>query len=186
VIFADAHQLATNGGRARMEARALVSHVLRALDTEREGAVAVIVVFTKCDLIAMDDDSVIEAAFQPYEQLLEAVARSDSAVGNAVPVACGPQPVNVEVPVLLCLYVGLLSRAATLQATIENNLAQAKHWADRDTLSDRFISWLSGVKSNAEIGASYFQQAMAEYARLEPLIEPAQRLEELIKRVYGD
>ncbi|MFC5750848.1 TRAFAC clade GTPase domain-containing protein [Actinomadura rugatobispora] len=182
VVFADAQRLATRRGAA-LENATLVTHVMRAL-ADRDGAVLpVLVVFTKWDLVAHLGEEAQERIAAPFRQLIEAIDRSESAIGLAVPVACGPEPVNVAVPVLACLWVGLLSRINTLTALVQEHAESADRLAAQDTVVDRFTSWWKGESSYAQLAEERRRSALAELSRLEPLVEPAERLQELLDQV---
>jgi len=180
LLFADAQRLATRPSAA--EARMLVTHVMRALGARDDALVPIVVVFTKCDLVDLGDDDVDERIIAPFRRLLEAADRSDNALGLAVPVVCGPEPVNVELPVLTCLCIGLLSRVHALGELVRHHSERAESFDAKDTLVDRFTSWWNDEPSYAELAQRQRRMALYELERLEPLIEPAERLQALLQQ----
>ncbi len=184
VLFADAQRLAT-APVAATEAATLVTHVMRAVARrgDDDGLLPVLVVFTKCDLVALTDETASQLS-APFQQFLEGVNRSPSALGAMVGVSCGPSPVNLELPVLTCLCVGLLSRVHTLDALVRAYSERAENLAARDTIGDRVTSWFKGEPSFAELAQRDFRQAREELARLQPLVEPSERLQAVIERAF--
>jgi hypothetical protein len=184
VVFCDSYRLWHEPGAAR-DVRQLVSHIQRALDARGESVTPLVIAFTKADLVDIDNDEVIARIAEPFVPLIEAVAQTEHIMGTAIPVACGPGPVNVEVPVLWCLRFGIIGRAMQLQKSIEEKIAAAEYAAQRDTLTDRFFSWLNDEPSWNSIGQGHLRDAQAEYELFEPLVEPANQLGEVLDGVSG-
>jgi hypothetical protein len=183
VVFVDSQRLLTRTGAAG-EVRRITLHVQRALDA-RDGLITPLVVaFTKCDLVDIDDEAVQVRLSEPFQQLAAGAAASETVCFAAVPVCCGSQELNVAVPVLFSLLYALAGRARELQRSVEGKLGAAQDAADRSTLGNSLAAWWNGTASWADISARRRQEALAEYALLEPLLDSGLRLEELL-RSYG-
>ncbi|WP_328708427.1 TRAFAC clade GTPase domain-containing protein [Microbispora hainanensis] len=184
LVFADAHRLATDA-RGDREARRIISHVQRALDAPRTGNAVVLVLLTKCDLVDFGRASVGERVTAPFGELLNATDSDEKVVGGLIPVACGPRPRNIELPVLLCLYYGLTNRVTALQSMIDNHMRDARDRAEHDTLLNRWISRAVGEQSHADRVNALWHAAKQEYDRLTPLLDPARQLKRYLDRAMG-
>ncbi|MGH8573579.1 MAG: hypothetical protein ACREX8_13545 [Gammaproteobacteria bacterium] len=184
VLFVDAVKLLTDH-RAGRDVRRLVTHVQRALDARDEVLTPLVIAVTKCDLVDLDAPSVLDTLYEPFEPLVEAVGTTEHVYGTILPVACGPEPVNVVIPVLWALRFGLFGRAMRLQAAIESAQQAAAYAASRDTLGDRFFSWLKDEPSWASISQQHQATALDELHNLEPLLEPTDRLSAVLEDVPG-
>ncbi len=184
VVFCDSLKLLTHS-RAGREVRTLVSHVQRALDARGTTLTPLVLVLTKADLVDLDDEKVAGRLTEPFLPLIQAVSAAEHVLGTLTPVACGPDPFNVHIPVLWALRFGIAGRALDLQRRVEANMADAKSFAARDTLWDRFRSWANDETPAWRHAESSRQAAMAEYEKFEPLVDPANQLGEVIDGVPG-
>ncbi len=182
VMFLDGHALVHEPGAAR-NASKLSSHVLRAMRDRPEVPTPLVIAVTKSDLIDVDDDKVGEKVFAPVAELARAVAATRHIVGTLIPVACGPSPMNVVVPVLWSLRFGLLGMLVRLNAQVESSVQAANEAASRDTFWDRLVSPLLGESSYATIAQNHRQVAQRAHRQLQPLIKPAEGLEEMLKGI---
>lgn len=184
VLFCDSHRLLTES-RAAREVRTLVSHVQRAVDAKRKRLTPLVITLTKADLVDLDDEKVTDRLQEPFLPLIAAVSHSEHVIGTLVPVACGPEPVNVAVPVLWALRFGILGRARKLQESIEQSIARAEQAERGDTLGDRISSWWNGTTPQWKRAQQHRAEAAAEYAKVEPLVDPANRLGEVLDGLPG-
>ncbi|MFE6905677.1 TRAFAC clade GTPase domain-containing protein [Streptomyces erythrochromogenes] len=182
VVFVDAHRLLTDGGSDRYTRRMTVL-VQRALEARGDQLTPLVLAFTKSDLLDLDRPGLLDRLVEPFDGLIAGVARTQHLRGAVAMVACGPDPVNVAVPVLWSLHYGIVGRGLALEASIEESLASARRAAANDTAWDRISSWWKEESSWAEISARHERAAQAEYERLEPLFEPAERLAGLLDGV---
>lgn len=182
VLFVDATRL-VGDPRVGRDVRRLTTHVHRALDARDKVLTPVVIAVTKCDLVDLDGPGVERAIFEPFTPLGEAIEAAEHVCGTMLPIACGPEPVNVAVPVLFALHFGIVGHGMRLEAAIEQYEAAAHAFSASDTLRNRVSSWWNEVPSNAEMAHRYREQAFSERERLEPLIEPARRLGDLLADV---
>jgi hypothetical protein len=166
--------------RSAADLRRLVVLVQRALRERDAVPTPLVVTVTKCDLLDLDDKTVVDAIFNPFEALVAAVAESEHVHGTILPVACGPQPTNVVLPVLWALHYGVVGHAMRLHALIESAQASATFATANDTLGDRVRSWWRNEPSWAALSVRHQQDALAHWRLLEPLIEPAEQLGTLL------
>ena len=182
VMFFDGRALVHDPVAAR-NASKLSSHVLRAMRDRPEIPTPLVVAVTKSDLIDVNDDKVGEKVFAPVAELVKAVAATQHIVGTLIPVACGPSPMNVVVPVLWSLRFGLLGMLIRLSAEVESSVQAANAAASRDTVIDRLVSWWRDESSYATIAENHRQVALRAHRQLQPLIKPAEGLEEMLKDI---
>ncbi|MFF3721481.1 hypothetical protein ACFYYM_03785 [Streptomyces erythrochromogenes] len=182
VVFVDAHRLLTDSGSDRYTRRMTVL-VQRALEARGDQLTPLVLAFTKSDLLDLDRPGLLEQLVEPFDGLIAGVARTQHLRGAVALVACGPDPVNVAVPVLWSLHHGIVGRGLALHSSVEEFLASARRAAANDTAWDRISSWWKEESSWAEISARHERAAQAEYERLEPLFEPAERLAGLLDGV---
>jgi hypothetical protein len=182
VLFVDGHALVREPTAAR-NARRLSSHVLRAMRDRPLVPTPLVIAVTKSDLIDIDDEKVGEQVFAPVEELAKAVAGTKHIFGTVIPVACGPAPMNVVVPVLWSLRFGLNGMLIRLGTEVESSVKAANAAARRDTLLDRVGSWWRGESSYATIAQNYRQAALRAQQQIRPLVKPAEGLEQMLKDV---
>lgn len=180
VVFVDGEKLAGGGPRAARDVGRLTGHVLRALRERVNVLTPLVIAVTKCDLIDLGEEKVVEAIRGPLTELSEAVAGTRHIHGTVLPLCCGPSPVNVIVPVLWSLRFGVIGRAMRLAADAEESHVAAVVAAGRDTLGDRIKSWWRDEPSWASIAESRGRTAQEAWRQFQKLAGPAERLDELL------
>ena len=176
VIFVDAPALERNDPLAHHRVRRLVLLTTNSLQ-DREKLTPVVLAFTKFDLVqAPGEPMPLVETFLP---LMTAVAESTIVHGTLVPVACGPEPANVVVPVLWCLHIGIRARAAELFAAAAALAAAATSARSQISLWDWAASWLTDVPTWGDIARGHERSATEEIEKIRPLVEPAERLGDL-------
>lgn len=184
VLFVDAVTL-TRDRHATREVRRLTTHVQRALDSRDEVLTPVVVAVTKCDLVDMDAPGVTDAILDPFGPLVTAIGATSHIHGTVLPIACGPEPANVVVPVLWSLRFGIAGQALQLMAEIEAAQSAAAAAAARDTVGDRVRSFLFSEPTYASISEGHAATARSRFAQLEPLLEPVQQLGALLEDFHS-
>jgi hypothetical protein len=172
VVFVDAPDLLSKPQAAR-KARSLAFHVSRAV-AQRDRATPLVIAWTKWDLLPTPVDD--ERLRHPLSSLIQAAAASSHVVGTATSIACGPDPLNIERPVLWCLGHGVESHRARLEDEYQRLMSSAAEAAGRDTLGDRISSFFKGVPTWREIARERFVEANQQRAEFELLVEPGKRL----------
>lgn len=184
VLLVDAVKL-NSDPRAARDIRRLTTLILPALEAREEVLTPLVIGVTKCDLVDLDGAGVLDRLFDPFEQLINAVGATRHIHGTLTPLACGPDPVNVAVPVLWALRFGVMGRAMRAHAAYETATAGAEHAYRNDTIADRIGSWWRDEPSWASIGDRQRGIALAELQILQPLIEPVDRLGALLDEING-
>ncbi|MFJ5774649.1 hypothetical protein [Streptomyces sp. NPDC093094] len=176
VVFVDAYELIATPRGAR-KVRTLMAPITAAL-ADRTTFVPLVISLTKCDLLGEDHDTGrLNSAFDP---LINAVRQSPYVYGTIVELACGPRPRNIVGPVLFCLYWAIAKRAEELDNEIESAMQQAAMYQAQNHLMGRWLAAWRGEPHPGHSAAEMLGRAQAQYAQLEPLIEPGQKLEELL------
>jgi hypothetical protein len=182
VLFIDGYALVHQPAAAKNASR-LSAHVLRAMRDRPLVPTPLVIAVTKSDLIDIDDEKVGDKVFAPVEELAKAVAATRHIYGSIIPVACGPDPMNVVVPVLWSLRFGLTGMLVRLKTELDTSVKAANAAASKDTLVDRVGSWWRGERSYATIAENYRQAALRAQRQLQPLVKPAEGLEQMLKDV---
>ncbi|MET9402462.1 hypothetical protein [Kitasatospora sp. NPDC002965] len=184
VLFVDALRLDIDPEAAEA-VRRLTVRVHQALADREETLTPLVIALTKADLVDLGADDAEDRFVGPFRPLIEAVAETRHIQGAFIPLVCGPEPENVALPVLWTLRFGIVGRAMRLSASIDSLMASAQLADQRDTLWDRVSSWWDDVPSWAALRDRDRALAAAELARLKPLVEPAERLGELLEDIIS-
>ncbi|MEV6976044.1 hypothetical protein [Kitasatospora sp. NPDC093806] len=184
VLFVDALRLDTDP-EAAQDVRRLVVRVHQAVADREETLTPLVIALTKTDLVDLGAPDAADRFLGPFLPLIEAVQETRHIQGAFIPLVCGPEPEGVALPVLWALRFGIIGRAMQLSASIDSLVASAQLADQRDTLWDRVSSWWDDVPSWAAIRDRDRALAAAELERLEPLVEPADRLGELLEDVFS-
>ncbi|WP_436531848.1 TRAFAC clade GTPase domain-containing protein [Actinoplanes sp. HUAS TT8] len=136
VLFADAPGLLRDGPGSS-DARLLSGLARRAVALRGERLTPIAIVLTKVDLVDRTDPAVLERLRAPFRPLVDAVARTVHVQGVIVPVACGPRPIGVRLPVLWMLQHGIVERATRFERP-ETLVEPANHLGDLLAQVDRF------------------------------------------------
>src|SRR5262249_49172037 len=144
----------------------------------------VVIALTKWDLVAAAEKAALDAASKLLGNLVQAVSETRNIHGAVIPVACGTQPINVALPVLWCLYVGIAVRGSLLQHNIEDYSRVAEVALRKRGLVDRMVSAVKRQPTWDEVLAASRLQVWADRQALEPLIVPSQRLKSLFEPVF--
>jgi hypothetical protein len=182
VLVIDSTEL-TGSTRSRAAVRPLVSTAIRLLST-REHVMPVVVALTKWDLVVANPQQTNDAATELLGDLVNAIANTQHLFGAMIPVACGREPVNVVLPVLWCLHVGIAIRGALLQQRIDDHEQLSKIAELRQGVWDNVRSWWNNEPTWREVRVAARQQIESDFQSLYPLIKPSQQLEQLLKPVY--
>lgn len=177
LIFIEAGDLAGSRTAGRSRIRDLTNIAFRVIDG-RELLVPIVLVITKSDLV--DDDAV---SIAPLESFITAVADDERVCATIAPVACGPQPIGILLPVMFSLYFGLLTRAAALHASVRSSVEAADLLDRKRSGTDWLISRIKGEPTYGDLALRMQQQAAREYESLQPLISPVQALESMLADV---
>ncbi|MCE7988103.1 MAG: hypothetical protein DYG89_43615 [Caldilinea sp. CFX5] len=171
IVFCDAEMMVQK--RAHRETARMIQLVIRAVK-EVEYPIGLAVVFTKYDLVNQEKE--MSHLIEPVNPLIESVQASQLVNGSYMPVACGLNAMNVELPVLYVLQMGILLRAFVLQKMIEERLERMQAYEAHNTFFRNLGRMLCGETTYSQMAAQEAQQAYALYSIYEPLIEPAKQL----------
>ncbi|MGW7379022.1 hypothetical protein [Streptomyces sp. NPDC054794] len=159
VLFAEAPRLLDDTAY-RAELRRAADCLRQALTERGRQLTPLVLAFTKCDLVprahvpGIARTTLLDDLTAPFTELVEAVAATEHLRGAVALVSCGREPVNITIPVLWSLHHAIAGRGLALQTVI----APARR-----------LTPATGPT--------------AEYARLCPLFEPAERLAGLLTHV---
>ena len=174
LIFCDGAEIA-NGRTRSSEIGRMTQFVSRAI-RDNERPLTVIIVYTKMDLVPQT----AEGIFEPVTSLIETVSANETVYGTVIPIACGPNPQNVELPVLFALYFGIILQTALLTAFIDRHEELRQEYVRQ---SQTFTGWVSDIFSTmiseptyGDMARNQANQAAAKLSVLEKLMMPAETL----------
>ena len=182
IMFADGAELVSSARAARAFGR-LSGHVLRALHARGQVPIPVVIVVTKCDLINLGDQKVLEKVRAPLLELVGAIRASQHIHGTAQLVSCGPSPANVITPALWSLRWGVLGMEARLAVIVHDSSAAARAAAKRDTFISRFVAGWRGELTWGQRAVMHRLDAERAHAELRELLPPVQGLDKLLADV---
>lgn len=174
LIFCDCQALVRRDLRRNQIGRmtALTTNALRNLDRP----IALAVILTKADLVNELD----EEDLKPLEGLAQAVKNSEFIASKMIPVACGSNSINVEIPLLFVLYIGVYLRAAYLAKEIEGYREMAEYYESKTFGVGGFLRevWdtVQGNTTYREMAQAKIEKAIAKYKELEAFVEPVEAL----------
>jgi GTPase SAR1 family protein len=168
--------LQTQQGRARL--RPVIATAVRLL-SECEVVIPVVLALTKWDLVASREKQAIEAAQALLGPLVDAVKATQHLLGAMIPVSCGANPRNVELPALWCLHVGIYVRGAILERNVEYYQKRIKVAESRSGIFDTIASAWRGEPTWRDIAQQTRDRLRNDLSLLQPLIAPSKRLEPL-------
>jgi hypothetical protein len=166
------------GDASRPRSRSIqhaVTHLLRALPERRGRTTPLVLVLTKIDAVPPAERD-LAALTAPFRPLLDAIEDATDLHVTVAPVACGPKPEGVLLPVHWCVCFGLVQRGRELADQAGAHLVAAQQAAERDTTWNRWVSALNDIPSQRAIALEYQQKALTEWANVMPLVGQAVHL----------
>lgn len=143
----------------------------------------VVIALTKWDLVSANARRTDDAVHQVLGDLMDAVRETNHLFGALIHVACGRQPLNVALPVLWCLHVGIVVRGMLLQRSIDYHDQLSAMAARQQGLWDDVRSWWRNELPARTVAVLAQQQVQSDLRSLLPLVAPVQKLEGLLESV---
>ncbi|MFN0281222.1 MAG: TRAFAC clade GTPase domain-containing protein [Kineosporiaceae bacterium] len=178
LLFLDSLDLQRNAV-ARQKIRNLTAVIFSALEG-RQAPTPVAITLTKSDLL---DVSAGDRLLEPFDSFVRAVGGQRSVIGTFIPVACGPLPQNVVLPVLFCLYFGLRAHAERVHADLTEAYEAARYFRARSSWINDWKTSFQGKLSNRQMAETAYAIALQEWQTLEPLLGPLQRLDTFVHTI---
>ncbi|MBW4571207.1 MAG: GTPase domain-containing protein [Tolypothrix carrinoi HA7290-LM1] len=178
LIFCDCQALVQKDSRRNQIGRmtALITNALKNI----ERPIGLAVVLTKADLV----DELNEDDLKIFEGLSKAIKISNYIASMMIPVACGPEPINVQIPLLFVLYIGVFIQANYLAKEIEEHQQMAEYYEKQTHGFGGFVQELwdifQGNTTYRAMSQDSLEKAIAKYKELEPLIEPVEALKKYL------
>ncbi|MBW4596221.1 MAG: GTPase domain-containing protein [Brasilonema angustatum HA4187-MV1] len=175
LIFCDCQALVQKDARRNQIGRmaALITNALRNI----ERPIGLAIVLTKADLV----DELSEDDLKPFEGLAKAIKVSEHITSMMIPITCGPEPMNVQIPLLFVLYIGVYLQANYLAKEINEHQQMAEYYEKQTYGFGGFVQELwdifQGNTTYREMSQESLEKAIAKYNELEPLIEPVEALQ---------
>lgn len=182
VILIDSTEL-VDRARARARLRPVIAAAVRVL-TELDKVTPVVIALTKWDLVAGRERDVEAVAAEVLGDFVAAVHASDAVYGCLLEVACGRQSINVALPVLWCIHVGVTAHFGQVvrEAELSDRRALAAY-QQKGMLRD-FGKWLNGTPTSSQEQLFHRVEAAKLRAYLAPFVEPAERLGTYFENVF--
>jgi hypothetical protein len=178
MLFYDAPALVK--GRVRSsEIGTMMTLTVQALQNSSQ-VKPVVILMTKADLL----DDLNSDIIKPLEGLMEAIAANQKVLATLIPVACGQERINVELPVLFALRMGIMIRVTELHQTIQRIRAEGQFWIDRgNTLGGFFgdlFNTVVGEKTTGDRAREIYRKAVIEAEKHDKLVDPANALNQYL------
>lgn len=166
IVFCDCPTL--ESGNIRTSGIQRLINLLSVKLREVSHSIPIAVILTKADMVS----NLGEHAIKVIEPLLETIRASDNIIGTVMPIACGKEMTNVEIPLLFNLYVGINLDLHETSQHIEQHMKEAEHYRDKSNFFDWVESRFSGVPTWGDLADGKINEAMSKYYKLQEL-EPA-------------
>jgi hypothetical protein len=201
-VFVDAAAVAA-GKRVRGQIGRITNFIGEAI-SRLERPLPLAVILTKCDLVPEEQQN--ERILEPVRGLMDAVRASKFVLGSVIPVACGPEAQNLELPVLFVLHHGLMVLASKRHDQWKRKYAEFERLSEEVEELEKHIEGLleqyrkqsilhdiwgaitddgplqrakrahPTLVAKAQEGAEAADKANRKLRKLRPLIEPAKAL----------
>lgn len=181
MLFCDCQALVRGDSRTNEIRRmtALVSNALKGLNHP----ISLAIVLTKVDLVEEFPENLLAS----FQNLITAIEASNSVKGALIPVACGSEPINVEMPLLFALQTGVASEVNALNELIEEYTSSAKYWKKRSQGIGGVVRWgwdsLVGNPTDAQKAQWEMENAQEKRKELQPIIQPANALSQYVQQL---
>jgi GTPase SAR1 family protein len=181
VIFCDSDP--KEGQKVIRQVNRMMQFVGQSLQ-DRVNPATITIVFTKCDLTNRPDDEL----FAPTLNLVETISRSESVVGTIIPVACGRKAVNVDLPVLFTLCLGVLLERRLLAKRVEYYQDREKRYDQEGSTLDGFFGnfgrmW-RGEETTWKQATDARKSAQENLNKIQALVKPSEQLAKYIGRAH--
>jgi len=177
LMFCDCQALARRERRTNQIGRmiSLMNNALQNL----ERPLALGVVLTKTDLVE-EVEGLEEIILEPFQGLFQAINANNMVASTIIPVACGTELLNVEIPVLFALIGGVNAQVARLSEEMDEHQKMAEYYESQTYGIRGFLreAWdeLLGNTTYSEMAQNRYAQAHNKYKELQPIIEPVKAL----------
>lgn len=182
LMFCDMEALAQRNLRRNQLGR-MISLVNTALSDGINHPISLAIILTKADLVQQFDDSMLA----PLNGLIEVIQASETVLGCCIPVACGTDPLNLALPILFTLHLGVCVKVQALSEEMLKNYEMAEFYAEK---TNGIRGWLTevwdrsqGNVTNRDRAAVKYQQAATQYEEYQSIIESAQALDQYIQSI---
>lgn len=178
LIFCDCQALVQKDARRNQIHRmtALLTNALKNIDRP----IGLAVVLTKADLV----DEINEDHLKPFEGLTKAIEVSEYIASMRIPIACGSEPINVHIPLLFVLYIGIYLQANYLAKEINEHQQMAEYYEKQthgfSGLVQELWDIFQGNTTYRQMSQESLEKASAKHKKLEPLIEPVEALKKYL------
>ncbi len=181
MMLCDSSSLATRNLRSNQLGR-MITLVTQSLQN-RERPVSVGIILTKFDLLT----NFSEEMLNPFMGVVEAIENSDLVFGAIIPIACGRQILNVQLPLLFALHIEVIYQAAFQKFSLEHYMEDAQKWAKKSEGVWGGLRWafdkVTGNPTDEEIAYIQLAKAFSNHEKLQELIEPVQGFSEAIQNL---
>jgi hypothetical protein len=172
LAFFDAVALTNLRSRRNREVGRLVAVLTKAI-ADLDQIMPVGLILTKFD--QLDDNA--DDAIEPLQGLIDAISQSQTIHGALVPTACGrDQLINVAVPVLFVLHLGILGRLHRLKSSVGVHMERGRRLQSNAGVIDWLSSKWNGLPTNGQLASREFTAASSEIALHNQLVVPADAL----------
>lgn len=164
IIFLDCNTLTLGDVRINQVRRITV--LLNSSLAELEHPISVAIVFTKIDLVKKFDVKILES----IKQLIEAISKNKLISGALIPIACGKQNINIEMPLLYALKGAIRTKINFLEKDIDFYNKQINKYEkiarEHDSIERNYRNKSSGIGGSVRDWWRKNIQEVSTYAEL--------------------
>ncbi|TVQ45035.1 MAG: hypothetical protein EA365_08890 [Gloeocapsa sp. DLM2.Bin57] len=178
LMFCDAEALVCKNNRHNQIGRmiSLVNNSVQCLNH----SLTLGIVLTKTDLVP----NLNKQHLQPFQSLLQGISANKSMTGKIIPVACGVKNINVELPVLYALQIGISNYLSGLYKEMSEHQKKAQKYQQKSESFKGFLKeiWqtLNEEPTYSELASDSYLKSRQTYQKIQPIIEPVKTLETYI------
>lgn len=164
IIFLDCNTLSL--GDVRINEVRRITVLLTSTLAKLNHPISVAIVFTKIDLVKKFDVKMLES----IRQLIDAISKSKLISGALIPIACGKENINIEMPLLYALKGAIRTKIDLLQKDIDFYNKQIneykKNARKHDSITRNYRNKSSGIGGSVRDWWRKNIQEISTYAEL--------------------
>jgi len=175
IVFVDCPTLAS--GNIRKSGIQRLINLLSVTLKEISHSIPVAIVLTKVDMVS----NLGEREVNVLNPLIESMSAGDNIVGTIIPVACGTEMTNVEIPLLFNLFIGIRLELARLSELVKEHVREAEYYRDKENIFVWIGRKLEGRSTYSELANNEIDRARSKYYALQKLEPSAEALEKYLE-----
>lgn len=175
IVFCDCPTL--ESGNIRTSGIQRLISLLSVKLREVSHSIPIAVVLTKADMVS----NLGKHAIEVIKPLLETIRASDNIIGSVMPIACGEEMTNVEIPLLFNLFIGINLELYQTTQLLEKHIKKSEIYRNKSNFFDWVDSRLSGKPTWGDLADNQIEEAWRKYYKLQKLEPSAESLGQFLE-----